>query len=470
MMRAMAVEIRAALADWAESFVAPSADPARTLIVDAGGKEVSRAALAARVDTLTATLTTTIRDGDRVLLVAPPSAAWVAGFIAILRAGGIVVPADLGATPAEHAAQSTLAGPRCTLRGDEPAPARAPATISGRRLDDIALILPTSGTSGGSKGVALTGANLDYMVRTLCALHQPTADDVWLSLLPLSHMLELGCALLPALAAGGTVCFAPSLEPAAVLQCLMERRVTRMMTVPALLHAFRRGLELTGIELPPSLTTLYCGGAPLDDSTIDFFAARGITVYAGYGLTEASPTVSVNHPGASRSGTVGPALPGTEIAIDPITSEVLVRGPGVMAGYWQDGAVDAGAVTGGWLHTGDTGRVDTDGFLRITGRLSSLIVLTSGLKVQPEAVESELQDIPGVIDLCIAGTDEVVAVVHAQPGVDAATVHTRIVERCATLSRHRWPSRVVLSDTPLRRTRKRTIDRAAATALTRLPA
>ena len=131
--------------------------------------------------------------------------------------------------------------------------------------------------------------------------------------------------------------------------------------------------------------------------------ALGIGVYQGYGLTEAAPTVSMNSPGHNRPGSVGRPLPGTDVRI-AADGEILVHGPGVMLGYWDDEAATREAVDAdGWLHTGDLGRLDDDGYLFVTGRSKSLIVLDSGKKVQPEEVETALARSELFAEVCVLG-------------------------------------------------------------------
>ena len=161
-------------------------------------------------------------------------------------------------------------------------------------------------------------------------------------------------------------------------------------------------------ELGGSLTAFVCGGAPLDPTVARFFELLGISVFQGYGLTETSPVIATNAPGANRLGTVGRPLPGVEVRIEaavgsaPGEGEILTRGPHVMRGYFGRDDLTRDALDAyGWLHTGDIGRID-DGYLRVTGRLKDLLVLGSGKKVLPAEVEAQLAS-PLFTDVCVVG-------------------------------------------------------------------
>ncbi len=152
-----------------------------------------------------------------------------------------------------------------------------------------------------------------------------------------------------------------------------------------------------------------CGGAPLEDEVVRFFARIGVPVYQGYGLTETSPVISTNTPRAHRSGSAGRPLPGVRVKIEADDrwqreGEILTRGPHVMKSYYKQPELTSRVLdAGGWLHTGDLGRLDRRGYLYITGRKKSLIALASGKKVQPEEVEALLEKSAAVKEVCVVG-------------------------------------------------------------------
>ena len=438
-----------------------------------------------------------VQPGERVVLAAESGGAWVAALLGIWRCGAIAVPVDPRLTRSElesilarTAPAAVIASGAAGALGPASAPGARPAGVLGldrlvagstaladappavpRAADDAAMVVWTSGTAGAPKGVTLSYANLAYSVGQALVVQRPSADDRWLSILPPHHLLELCCGVLPALALGATVCFARTLLPHEVAHVVAERHVTKLVAVPMLLRILERALSGSG------LLTAYCGGAPLDPALADRYAAMGIPVYPGYGLTEAAPTVSMNTPEHARRASVGRPLPGTDVRIDGETGEtgetgeILVRSPGVMLGYWRDEATTAGVVDAeGWLHTGDLGHLDDDGFLYVGGRAKRLVVLESGKKVHPEEIEHALAASDVFAEVCVVGvpgalaaTEQVCAVVVPDAALvgrslDAAALRHEAeaeVRRCvAPLGGYKRPTLVVVEAGPLPRTLK----------------
>ena len=433
-----------------------------------GWDEASFADLARRTTVVATRLASLgVAPGDRVVLAAPAGGWWVAALLGILHRGAVAVPLDPSLTESERAPMVARSAPAAVLdaaaladlaAAGEDELSAAPGERLRRRPDDPAMIVWTSGTTGAPKGVTLTVANLAYSVEQAMAGQRPTAADRWLSLLPPHHLLELCCGVLPALLAGGSVRVARSLIPAEVGAIVRDHRITRMVAVPLVLRLLEDALE--GSQLQAA----YCGGAPLDPAVVRRYAERGIAVYPGYGLTEAAPTVAMNTPAASRDASVGRPLTGTEVRIIG-DGEILVRSPGVMAGYWADEALTAAAVdVDGWLHTGDLGHLDDDGFLYVTGRAKRLIVLESGKKVQPEEVEGAVAAGPRFAEVCVVGvtasrrgtrTEQVCAVVvpvDAALGDEAAAAE--VARLTSSLSGYKRPALVRVARRPLPRTLK----------------
>jgi long-chain acyl-CoA synthetase len=337
-------------------------------------------------------------------------------------------------------------------------------------LGDCAVIAYTSGTTGRPKGVCIRYGSLAFQADTFEREFGIGQEDVFLSMLPLNHMFELTCGLLSVLNAGGQVDYVESIFPHEIAEAARARGATRMLTVPHFLRALQRTVQSQGVAsgkereplLGPRFAAFHCGGAPLDPRLAEFVEGLGVRVFEGYGLTETSPVVATNLPGAARPGSVGPPLPGTEVRIARLAGEehgeILVRGPHVMLGYHgQDERTREVLDADGWFHTGDLGRIDADGFLFVTGRSKSLIVLASGKKVQPEEVEAVLAASPCVKEVCVLGRaadagEEVQAVVvpsdalGASCGRDAdrlrAAIEADFAERGRVLATFKRPVRI----------------------------
>lgn len=393
-----------------------------------------------------------VEPGARVVLAAEPGGVWMAALLGVLRCGAVAVPLDPGLTASEMEPLVARSAPRFVLgpvemadlaAGSGSQAAQPPGASVGP--DDPAMVVWTSGTTGAPKGVTLSFANIAYVVEQVLAGQQPSSGDRWLSVLPVHHLLELCCGVLPALASGASVWFARTLMPHEIGGIIREHGITKMVAVPLLLRLLEPVVPGSGLR------TIYCGGAPLDPAVVDRYAGRGVAVYPGYGLTEAAPTVAMNTPEHNRAGSVGRLLAGTEvrIAAPPGASnerEILVRSPAVMQGYWCDEALTAATIDPeGWLHTGDLGFVDDDGYLFVTGRSKRLVVLESGKKVQPEEVEAVLGAGEMFADVCVVGvptargTEQVCAVVVPSPAMaaghpDAAGLHEAAVAEVARLA------------------------------------
>lgn len=300
--------------------------------------------------------------------------------------------------------------------------------LAARDRDDVATVIYTSGSTGVPKGVELTHGNLLSQVHAgrECFPLDPSAD-VALSALPLAHVFERMVSLVY-LSSGLPLVFADDLKRLG--EILGEIRPTVFTAVPRLLEkmhdrimadadserwpsnriarwAFERAHDPARgwrhrladaavyrhvrAALGDRVRLVIVGGAALPAHIESFFAAVGIPLYPGYGLTEAGPVVSTNRPGAARQGTVGRAFPGVEVRIAE-NEEILARGPGIMRGYRGDPEATAAAVDAdGWLHTGDRGRLDEDGYLTIVGRLKELLKTAGGKYVSPLPIEERLR-------------------------------------------------------------------------------
>ena len=301
---------------------------------------------------------------------------------------------------------------------------------------DLLTIIYTSGTTGNPKGVMLTHANLVSNIVASARVIDFGPSDVLLSFLPLSHTFERMAGYYTAVACGATVAFAESVE--SVRENMLEVRPTIITTVPRLferLHgrviktveagpfvqrrifrwAIRIGREYAMARRRGSVTPslgakraladklvfaklrertggrmrfFVSGGAALAREFGEFFEAVGLTILEGYGLTESSPVIAVNRLGHHRFGSVGQPIPDVEVKID-VDGEILARGPNIMKGYWKQPEATAQAVDReGWLHTGDIGVLDAEGFLYITDRKKNLFVSSGGKNIAPQPIEN----------------------------------------------------------------------------------
>jgi long-chain acyl-CoA synthetase len=308
-----------------------------------------------------------------------------------------------------------------------------PRGIVPRADDDLAALLYTGGTTGRAKGVMLSHANLHYSGGSVHEAANVPGVNRGLTTLPLSHAygLLLTVAALHATEQATTVLLR-WFEPTAFLELLAAHEIQHTAVVPTMLQILL-GLPLEDYDLA-SLQYVGSGAAPLPAEVESEFCRRvpSVTIRQGYGLTETAALVSTNPTGAIRSGSVGLPIPGTELEIRDGDGRVLpageigeicVRSPGVMRGYWHSPEATAEAVADGWLHTGDVGRVDDEGYLYIVDRKKDLII-RGGFNVYPRDVEDALVEHPAVQIAAVVGRpserhgEEVVAFVSLKDGAD----------------------------------------------------
>jgi long-chain acyl-CoA synthetase len=323
-------------------------------------------------------------------------------------------------------------------------------TAQAVKPEDTASIIYTSGTTGIPKGVLLSHANFMSNVEILSKILPFGDKDTDLSFLPLSHVLER-LVTFAFMSRGVSMAYAESIET--VAENLKEVKPTLMVSVPRLfekIYARVMDTVLTGSSLkkkiffwalkvgktygeltlqkrpiPGSLRRrrniahklvfskilektggrvhfFVSGGAPLAKDIAEFFYALGIVVLEGYGLTESSPVIAVNTFENLKFGTVGKPIPGVEVKIAP-DGEILARGPNIMRGYYKKDEETREALEGGWLHTGDIGHLDAEGFLVITDRKKDLIVTSGGKNVAPQPIENVLKQNPYIANAVVIG-------------------------------------------------------------------
>ncbi len=284
-------------------------------------------------------------------------------------------------------------------------------SLASGRADDLGTILYTSGTTGEPKGVMLTQTNLVTNALAVIEQFRMEPDEIRLSFLPLSHIFARTCDLYTWIGTGAELALAESRE-SVVADCGLIRP-TVLNGVPYFFDRVHRALKQLGLaDQPGSLRQIlggrikHCGsgGAALPDHIFDFFIKQEVPILQGYGLTETSPVISISTPEEYRRGAAGKAIKDVDVKIAD-DGEILTRGPHIMKGYWQCDADTAEMIRDGWLHTGDLGRVDDDGYVWITGRKKELIVTSAGKNISPVLLESLLSGDSLIEQAMVIGDD-----------------------------------------------------------------
>ncbi len=423
-----------------------------------------------------------IRPGDRIALSLGKSTGLVTAHLAVLGVGAGVVPLNPALSAAEtHAVLKqadvqraittaatvsrapeivkAVSGPWWLAGQDEDLPAHTialdealagyqpgPEPTTGRD-DDLALLLFTSGTTGQPKGVGLThhniGSNLQALLVETWKMHE---DDRLLHALPPHHLHGLGLGLYGTLYVGNATVLLDRFDPAVVLRALAPHRISVFMGVPTMFHRMTERMAETGEGFSwDSMRLFISGSAPLSVETFRRFEEQsGFRIIERYGLTETAINTSNPLDGDRRPGTVGSALPGTDVGVfDPQTQEQLangetgeiwVRGPNVFSGYWHNPEATAAAFCNDWFRTGDLGVLSADGYVSISGRMKELIIV-GGTNVTPGEVEVVLEAELGVRECAVAGLpdadlgERVAAFIVPKEGEDTARLEDRLRKR-----------------------------------------
>ena len=415
-----------------------------------------------------------IHPGDTVGIMAENSPYWGVAFFSILSARAVVVPMDTKSM--EHSILQIIHHSKCKavfvsqkyrdifhrilkismskpvlIVLDRPGHGRGDFSLQDfvnqsylkidhekPLLDDLAVILYTSGTTGSPKGVMLTHANISSNVEAISSGVPFSKNDQFVSILPLCHTYAITADFLIPIEAGATVTYVENLKGSVLVERMQENQATVLIAVPALIQMMynqmmlkiealpparkklfhvmkaisgfflKLGLPIGHIlfkslkdKLSPSLRFFISGGAPIDPRIIEEYFKMGIPIYQGYGLTETSPILTVNTPKANRIGSVGKPIPEVEIRIE--NQEIVARGPNVMRGYYKNEEATLEVLKQGWFYTGDIGYFDKDRYLYISGRLKNIIVTRGGKNVSPEEVEEELCRSAWVKEACVVG-------------------------------------------------------------------
>jgi len=402
-----------------------------------------------------------IQQGDRVLIWGENSGEWVSAFWGCVLRGAVVVPMDRIASPdfalqVARQVQARLVVCSRELAGKcaefptlaleevrERVAAHSAAAYPSPELkrEDTVEIVFTSGTTAEPKGVVISHGNvlanlepLEAEIRKYLKYERWVHPLRFLNLLPLSHVFGqfLGIFVPPLL--GATVVSQESINPAEVTRAIKRERISVLVAVPRLLESLEQKLErefqaagrmekfraqLAAAENEAFLRrwwrfrrihalfgwkfwALISGGAALDPQIEEFWRRLGFAVVQGYGLTETTSLISVNHPFQMGRGSIGKVLPGRELQLDEI-GEILVRGENISPGYWQGRELQPVRGEEGWFHTGDLGELDEHGNLYFKGRKKNVIVTAEGMNVHPEDLEAALRRQPEVADCVVVG-------------------------------------------------------------------
>lgn len=458
-------------------------------ILDHDGAAFTYGELCAMADAMAEALSAHgLRPGDRLLLVCENSATYAVACLAAWQIGAWVSPLNARQSEGEIEAIRAHSGARMMLFTPEASPAAAahadrlgaarigtlpcgailateaqeaqPESVADDPAARIAVLMYTTGTTSAPKGVMLSHANLLYAARTAAEIRGLTPDDEVIAVLPGTHIFCLAAPFLGSLHHGASIRFMPRFSPGAVLDALAEG-ATILPAVPQMFQALiQEAATRGGAPEAPRLRYISSGGAPLDPAFKERTeAAFGLPLYNGYGLTETTSGVCGTNAGMRRGDvSVGVPFPGVELALEAPDAEgvgeLLVRGPGVMRGYYRDPAATAAAMReDGFLRTGDLARQDETGAWHIAGRRKELII-RSGFNVYPAEVETALNTHPSVQRSAVVGrtvedgNEEIVAFVELRPGaaLDADAMQSHLRELLAPYKR---PSHIVaLSELP----------------------
>uniref|UniRef100_A0A7C6AFU3 Long-chain fatty acid--CoA ligase n=1 Tax=candidate division WOR-3 bacterium TaxID=2052148 RepID=A0A7C6AFU3_UNCW3 len=394
-----------------------------------------------------------LKPGERFGVLGENSPEWAISYLGIVRAGLVVVPLDAMLSEAEliHILRESAAkGVLCSeshmykiesIKGElkdlkwlinMKTIQELPSAKDERKIEinpeSLAILIFTSGTTGLAKAVMLSHKNIISNLQAIEKAIPVYHTDSFVSIIPMHHTFEATCGFLYPLSQGVSIFYSPSLRPNDLIATFKEARITCLIAVPLLFEKFLAGLhkKIASASVPTKLifttvsgvTSIFkflrkplfskirkemglenlrlavSGGAALSTKVAQGLEMLGIPILQGYGLTEAAPVISVNPLSRPKNNSVGKPLPGVEVRIsEPDASgigEIIVRGPNVMLGYYNNKEATDEVLKDGWLYTGDLGYIDNEGYIHITGRKKSLIVTPTGKNIIPEELEEKL--------------------------------------------------------------------------------
>ena len=380
--------------------------------------------------------------GTHIALIGNASVEWIGSYLGITTGANVAVPLDAG-LPAEDLsallidadAEALFLSPKLQAAAesflkecprlrkiwllqetdaegfdtvaDLKAKGAGTADIDGRTSKEIATLIYTSGTTGKSKGVMLTQSHLAENVSSVPFTVDPGC--VLMSVLPVHHAFCLVMDWLKGFSLGSVICINDSFMH--MIRNMGIYKPDVMLMVPLMIETIYKRLAAVGNSVPKlavaeqvfggKLKIIFTGGAHLDPFYVDELEKYGIQVLEGYGMSECSPVISSNTPQDHKVGSIGKPLPNVKLRF--VDGEIQVQGSSVMQGYYKMPKETQETLAEGWLHTGDKGYLDEDGFLFINGRVKNLIILSNGENISPEEIENKLGISPLVGEVLITG-------------------------------------------------------------------
>ncbi|HZA08953.1 class I adenylate-forming enzyme family protein [Mycobacterium sp.] len=414
--------------------------------------------------------------GDVVAIMLPNTASFVVSMFAAWRVGATITPVNPTLRPAEVRYQLSDAGAKVLIVDTSPGFYAGVSVVATHELDSpeptvgvnvpqveddlLALLVYTSGTTGRPKGVMLDHANLDAMCHAVIDALELTRTDHSLLILPLFHVNGIVVGTLSPLLAGGRTSVAGRFNTDTFFERIERTRATYFSGVPTI-FTMLCGLPDSVKPDASSVRFAICGAAPASVSLLERFESRyGIPIIEGYGLSEGSCASTLNPlSGERKAGTVGLPLPGQTIRLvdangRPVpggaAGEVVIKGPNVMRGYLHKPEETAKTLVDGWLHTGDIGRFDEDGYLVLVDRAKDMII-RGGENIYPKEIEAVAQELPQIAEAAVVGRantvygEEPVLFVSLHSGAelstDAIDAHLR-----DSLSKYKLPVEITILD------------------------
>jgi O-succinylbenzoate-CoA ligase len=434
-----------------------------------------------------------IRAGDVLAVILPNRVDFVVALFAAWRIGAAVTPVNPALTDEEARSQIADSGAKAVIAEAGRATAtldvtalRVPSTrpedldAVAHSADSLALLIYTSGTTGSPKGVMLDHGNVAAECRMFIDGFGIDETDHSLLILPLFHVNGLVLSVLCPLVAGGCASITGRFRVSTLFEEVRRRRPTYFSAVPTI-YAMLVSLPDSAVPDTSSLRRTICGGAPMSAELIAHFEQRyGVPVIEGYGLSEGTCAITLNPiTGPRKPGTVGLPLPGQTVAVmgadgellgRGASGEVVIQGPNVMRGYLGRPEATAQTIVDGWLHTGDVGYLDADGYLVLVDRIKDMII-RGGENIYPKEIENVLHTHSAVLETAVVGIpDSVVGevpVAYVVPLPNATVTDKELLAHCRrSLARTKVPVTIFVTDS-LPRNPAGKIDKRVLRTLTR---